>query len=65
MDVGFLPICGCRSSSGCGMHRKAEQHLRDCGWAVHMDQEWDVASLPQHFKLAVLIPGCSWNKRGM
>lgn len=27
------------------MHGKTEQHSRGCGWGVHMDQEWDVASL--------------------
>lgn len=27
------------------MHGKTEQHSRDCGWGIHMDQEWDVAPL--------------------
>lgn len=67
VDVGFLPICGCSSSSERGMHRKAKQHLRDCRWSVHTHGSGVGCgiSLPQHFKPAVLMPRCSWNNRGM
>lgn len=66
LGCGIPPVGGCRGSSEHGMHRKAEQHSRDCRWdSWHVDQEWDVASLPQHFKLAVLIPRSSWNNREM
>lgn len=36
---------GAEAPLECGMHGKTEQHSRGCGWGVHMDQEWDVASL--------------------
>lgn len=63
VDVGFLPICGCRSSCGCGMHIKAFERLQmGC---THGSGVGCVISLPQHFKLAVFMPRCSWNKRRM